>query len=288
MTARSDNNVATVCEVVLVPLSASTKFGMQRTPKLSFIISTARTPDSFCMHVCNNDEPRVNIDQQIAIKVLTLHRTRQLGDVPDIPLPRSRDHQFQDKLGAYALPSTLRTGAILSAHTHYRMLLLYNKHAPASCRRGSVFMPPVSTTVTLIRRSTPKRSSDPAQCLPRSGTHSGYVRACPAQKKSFDQIMSVFHYVLRRALAVGLIKDRLNVRVHLAHGRSLMCFAGTPPTIVLAGTSLLTTEPAAIMQDSPIVTPPRMIEPAPTQVPSPTTIGGNEPLPAHRAAPPTS
>ena len=47
----------------------------------------------------------------------------------------------------------------------------------------------------------------------------------------------------------------------------------TPPTMVLAGTSLVTTEPAAIIELSPIVTPCRMVELEPTQTFLPNTIG---------------
>lgn len=43
----------------------------------------------------------------------------------------------------------------------------------------------------------------------------------------------------------------------------LITFAGTPPTTVLAGTSLLTTAPAATMAFSPTVTPGKMVAPAP-------------------------
>lgn len=46
-------------------------------------------------------------------------------------------------------------------------------------------------------------------------------------------------------------------------------FAGTPPTTLPAGTSLLTTAPAAITQPSPIVTPSSTYEPAPNQQPRP-------------------
>jgi len=40
-------------------------------------------------------------------------------------------------------------------------------------------------------------------------------------------------------------------------------FAGIPPTIVLSGTSFETTEPAATIAFSPIVTPCKIIAPAP-------------------------
>jgi hypothetical protein len=42
-------------------------------------------------------------------------------------------------------------------------------------------------------------------------------------------------------------------------------FAGIPPTIVFAGTSLLTTAPAAMIEFSPTVTPGRTVTPAPIQ-----------------------
>jgi len=41
-----------------------------------------------------------------------------------------------------------------------------------------------------------------------------------------------------------------------------MTRAGFPPTRVFGGTSLVTTEPAAITEFSPIVTPPMMVAPA--------------------------
>src|SRR5690606_26940344 len=46
---------------------------------------------------------------------------------------------------------------------------------------------------------------------------------------------------------------------------SLIAFAGIPPTMVLSGTSLLTTAPAATTEFSPTVTPGNMVAPAPIQ-----------------------
>ena len=45
----------------------------------------------------------------------------------------------------------------------------------------------------------------------------------------------------------------------------LINFAGTPPTTVFAGISLVTTEPAATTEFSPTVTPGSIIAPAPIQ-----------------------
>ena len=49
--------------------------------------------------------------------------------------------------------------------------------------------------------------------------------------------------------------------------------AGTPPTIVLAGTSFATTAPAATTALSPIVTPESITARAPIQTPFPMRIG---------------
>ena len=43
----------------------------------------------------------------------------------------------------------------------------------------------------------------------------------------------------------------------------LKILAGTPPTIVFAGTSLVTTAPAATIEFSPMVTPGKIVAPAP-------------------------
>ena len=45
----------------------------------------------------------------------------------------------------------------------------------------------------------------------------------------------------------------------------LMTLAGMPPTIVLSGTSLVTSAPAAIIEFSPTVIPGKMVAPAPIQ-----------------------
>src|SRR5665647_3305810 len=47
VTSRSDNNVATVFDVIDVPRSAWTTCGVPWMPKISFIISTANGPDSW-------------------------------------------------------------------------------------------------------------------------------------------------------------------------------------------------------------------------------------------------
>lgn len=46
VTSKSESNVATVFDVIEVPLSAWTTSGMPWMPKISFIISTARIADS--------------------------------------------------------------------------------------------------------------------------------------------------------------------------------------------------------------------------------------------------
>lgn len=67
-----------------------------------------------------------------------------------------------------------------------------------------------------------------------------------------------------------------------------MTRAGMPPTTVFAGTSFVTTAPAAITAPAPTVTPPRTVTPAPTHVPSPIEMPGNETFPARRSDPPTA
>ena len=63
---------------------------------------------------------------------------------------------------------------------------------------------------------------------------------------------------------VGALRISLNLNL-INHYVSLIIFAGTPPTIVLAGTSLLTTAPAATIEFSPMVTPGKIVAPAPIQ-----------------------
>lgn len=50
-------------------------------------------------------------------------------------------------------------------------------------------------------------------------------------------------------------------------------FAGTPPTIIRAGTSFVTTAPAATTASSPMCTPLSMVAWAPIHTPRPMTIG---------------
>lgn len=52
-----------------------------------------------------------------------------------------------------------------------------------------------------------------------------------------------------------------------------MNLAGTPPSTVLAGTSFVTTAPAAMMALSPMVTPYRMVLLDPTHTRFPSTMG---------------
>ncbi len=53
----------------------------------------------------------------------------------------------------------------------------------------------------------------------------------------------------------------------------LMTLAGTPPTIVFGGTSLVTTAPAATTTQSPIVMPDKIVALEPIQTWSPMVIG---------------
>ena len=53
----------------------------------------------------------------------------------------------------------------------------------------------------------------------------------------------------------------------------LITFAGTPPTMAFAGTSLVTTAPAATMAFSPIVTPCKTVTFAPSHTLLPICIG---------------
>lgn len=46
-----------------------------------------------------DDEPGVDVYHQIAIEVLTLHRTCQFRDVPSRYLPRRGGHQLRDSPG---------------------------------------------------------------------------------------------------------------------------------------------------------------------------------------------
>src|SRR3989344_6100589 len=64
--------------------------------------------------------------------------------------------------------------------------------------------------------------------------------------------------------------------------------AATPAAKLLSGMSRVTTDPAAIMQPLPMVTPPKITLLAPIQVPSPTTIGKAVPGPARRVEAPSS
>ena len=52
-----------------------------------------------------------------------------------------------------------------------------------------------------------------------------------------------------------------------------MALAGTPPTSVLGGTSLVTTDPAATTALSPIETPGRMLQQRPIQTLFPIVTG---------------
>ncbi len=52
--------------------------------------------------------------------------------------------------------------------------------------------------------------------------------------------------------------------------------AGTPPTIAFAGTSFVTTAPAATTALSPIVTPCRMVAFEPTHTFLPNTMGAGQ------------
>ena len=58
----------------------------------------------------------------------------------------------------------------------------------------------------------------------------------------------------------------------------LNIFAGLPATIVLAGTSFVTTEPAATMELSPMVTPAKITQLPPIHTSFPILIGMAYPL----------
>lgn len=55
---------------------------------------------------------------------------------------------------------------------------------------------------------------------------------------------------------------------NIIHSNFLITFAGTPPTKVLGDTSFVTTDPAAMIDPLPIVTPPNIVTFAPIQHPS--------------------
>lgn len=52
-----------------------------------------------------------------------------------------------------------------------------------------------------------------------------------------------------------------------------MTFAGLPPTKLISGTNLVTTLPADITEQFPMLTPGNIIEPVPIQTSSPITTG---------------
>lgn len=77
-------------------------------------------------------------------------------------------------------------------------------------------------------------------------------------------------------------------RAPSGYPKSLISFAGTPPTIVCGLTSLATTAPAATTAPSPIVTPGSIVTLAPIQHPSATTTGLTVGFPVRYPGPPTS
>ena len=70
------------------------------------------------------------------------------------------------------------------------------------------------------------------------------------------------------ALSIFLYRDA-NCQLSI----DLMTFAGTPPTMVFAGTSFVTTAPAATMALSPMVTPERIVAFEPTHTLRPSRMG---------------
>src|SRR5438874_2039426 len=93
-----------------------------------------------------------------------------------------------------------------------------------------------------------------------------------------DQLLAIT--VLRVACQVKNYTSRntqhathFTVTVHGSRSSARFTRAGTPATRVSAGTSSVTTAPAAITAPGPMVTPGRIIARAPIQTPSPTVIG---------------
>jgi hypothetical protein len=62
---------------------------------------------------------------------------------------------------------------------------------------------------------------------------------------------------------------------HRAPGRSFRTRAGTPPAIVKAGTSFVTTAPAPTIAPAPMRTPPSKTAPEPSEAPRSTTVSSN-------------
>ena len=85
-------------------------------------------------------------------------------------------------------------------------------------------------------------------------------------------------------MAVWLVSDSDSIGYHFSFlSISRICLAGTPPTTVLAATSFVTTDPAAIMALSPTVTPRRMVELEPTHTFLPNRIGAGAVTQRHTA-----
>lgn len=75
-------------------------------------------------------------------------------------------------------------------------------------------------------------------------------------------------------MAVWLVPDSASIGYRFSSLPMFrICLAGTPPAIVSAFTSFVTTDPAAIMALSPTVTPRRMVEFEPTHTFLPKRMG---------------
>ena len=121
---------------------------------------------------------------------------------------------------------------------------------------------------------------------------SDLLRSCsplPAMSVPESSVAAEAEYPLTASTSITAVIDAslltasdtaLNIRLSTVcltfppcYSIRLMILAGTPPTMQLAGTSLVTTAPAATMELSPIVTPFVMVELEPTQTLLPRTMG---------------
>jgi hypothetical protein len=101
--------------------------------------------------------------------------------------------------------------------------------------------------------------------------------ASPASMAERCHIMFVFGVWLVATRTFILIEDR-SVDTSPDSRRLLITLAGTPPIKLKEGKSPLTTAPAATIQHFPMVVPPRTMDPAHTQVPSPIWMGSEYPV----------
>ena len=100
------------------------------------------------------------------------------------------------------------------------------------------------------------------------------VSAMPGRTNPHNPFSMVYRSDGSDKMAVWLVSDSDSIGYHFSFlSISRICLAGTPPTTVLAATSFVTTDPAAIMALSPTVTPRRMVELEPTHTFLPNRIG---------------